>query len=228
MASSIENSLRRYHALRKHADDDFRGHAQRVEEWKTQQLRECYAELTRRRGSEALMDYYFSKIYAGVDLSEFQNVEFATKVVEKVFTGTSMLQAALEFNALSGEINQAITHYVCDQTGQSAMDESLYLDACHRCDLLPLLSRQIDQFEIFAEDLNATVNNRSIRAAIKIAKVPAKLGNFLKIYTLVADGVAVLDSVDNPEQLVSEFIAHERQRFRRLESRERPVFRLLG
>lgn len=226
MVSNIEASLRRYHALRKHADEEFRQHAQRVEDWKTQRLRECYADLTRRRGSEELMNYYFSRIYAGVDLSEFQNVEFATRVVEKVFTSTSMLQAALEFNALSGEINQAITHYVYDQTGQSVMDENLYLDACHACDLLPLLSRQIDQFEVFADDLNETVNNRSIRAAIKYAKVPAKLGNFSKIYSLVADGVAALDTVDNPEGLVSEFVGYERQRFRRLGSRERPLFRL--
>lgn len=227
-SDSIRDNLQRYHSLRKHDDQAFAQQVSRIEHWKTTQLQQCYATFLDDPRYSGLLNYYFNEVFTGIDLSEFRDADMAISIIDKFFTGTQMLQAALQFNALTGEINQSLAQYLFEDLGLTRFSDEDYLEACHRQGVVSLMDQQLEQFEIFADDLNTTINNRGIRTAIRMARIPAKLGGFSKMYQLVAGGLEILKGVDNPEAVASLLISHERKLLSRLKEKQLPLFPAIG
>ena len=198
----ISHNIMRYMDLRKHHDDVFCENVKALEQWKMSQMTSCYKNLMTEPSYKYLLEYYFNEIFFGIDLSELREAKSATKFIEKFFTSTDMLMAALEYNALTGEINQKITAHITD-------NNELF---------------DINLFEAFADNLNETVSNRVIQASIKMARFPAKLSGCERLHKLISDGFAILKKVDNPEKVVGDLIKHERLILQRIASGTQPIY----
>ena len=221
--SQIRQSITRYQALRRHRDADFDRRQQHLEQWKRHRMQICYQPLLQDPHHEAMLSYYFNRIFSGLDLSELQDAEATINIIEQFFSGTDMLQAALEFNALTGEINQALTQTLFEEMQYRVIDEEGFLLACEAIELWPQMEAQLIQFERFAEGLNFTLANKKVITAIKLAKFPAKIAGFGQLYQLVADGLAVVKNIADPEHIAAQLIAHERLLLNRQRQQLRPA-----
>lgn len=221
---NIANSIHRYLSLRKHQDKNFKRHTDAIENWRMQYMAHCYTPLMSDPSYNFLLQYYFEKIYSGIDLSELGEAKMALKFINRVFTGTDMLHAALEFNAITGEINQALAEYIFEEENTEALTEELYSEACHKLQIVAKLDQQINCFEDFAKDLNSTLSNKVIYTSIKIARLPAKLAGCSNLYRLVSDGFETLRKIDNPEKIAETFISHERITISRLAKKTQPIY----
>ena len=221
---NIADSIHRYISLRKHQDINFKRHTDAIEKWRMQYMAHCYKPLMSDPSYNLLLQYYFEKIYSGIDLSELSEAKLALKFINRVFTGTDMLHAALEFNAITGEINQALAEYIFEEKNTEILTEELYSDACHKLQIVEKLDQQISCFEDFAKDINSTLSNKVIYTSIKIARLPAKLAGCSNLYRLVSDGFETLRKIDNPEKVAETFISHERSTISRLSSKIYPVY----
>ncbi len=225
--SGLRRDIERYNKLRRHADADFCVSVQRFESWRAAQMQQCYQSMMANRKVAKVLNYYFVEIFGGIDLAEFQGADRTISVAEKLFTGTDMLNSALEFNALSGEIGDTLTMTLFEEMGVTEIDEVAFVEACHRGDVIDKLYRQMQCFEIFADDLNTTVADRKIGYAIKIARIPAKVGGFPNIYRLVAEGFKAMSGVKNPEALAATIVRHETSAIDRIAGRAQSIFRPL-
>ena len=220
----ISNNIQRYLALRKHHDPIFNKVISNLEQWKMEQMAYCYSPLMDTPSHEKLLNYYFEEIFCGIDLSELREAKSTVKFIEKFFTGTDMLLAALEFNALTGEINQSLTEHIFEEKKHKEVNIENYTEACQQGSVIKNLELQISLFETFAEDRNTTVSNRFVQTSIKVARLPAKLSGCGKLYKLVEDGFSILKEVDDPEHIASTLINHERLIISRLASNTQPAY----
>lgn len=221
---NIADNIHRYLSLRKHQDTHFKRHTDAVEKWRMQSMAHCYEPLMSDSSYNLLLHYYFDEVFSGIDLSELDEAKVALKFINKVFTGTEMLHSALEFNAITGEINQALAEYIFEENQTQNLTEEIYTEACHTLNIVKDLEFQIKCFENFAQDINETISNKIIYTSIKMARLPARLAGCKNLYRLVSDGFETLRKIDNPEIIAETFISHERNTISRLASKSFPVY----
>ena len=225
---NIANSIHRYLSLRKHQDKRFEPHITAIEKWRMQHMAHCYEPLMSNPSYNLLLQYYFNEVFSGIDLSELCEAKVALKFINKVFTGTDMLHSALEFNAITGEINQALAEYIFEELNTQNLTEEIYTEACHKLNIIKDLEFQIQCFENFAQDINETISNKIIYTSIKMARLPARLAGCKNLYRLVSDGFDTLRKIDNPEIIAETFISHERYTISRLASKTLPSYLPIG
>lgn len=225
---NIAHSIHRYLSLRKHKDTHFKRHTDAIEKWRMQHMAHCYEPLMSDPSYSLLLHYYFNEVFSGIDLSELGEAKMAMKFINKVFTGTEMLHSALEFNAITGEINQALAEYIFEEKDAEILTEELYSEACHKLQIIDKLDQQITCFEDFAKDINSTLSNKVVYTSIKIARLPAKLAGCSNLYRLVSDGFETLRKIDNPRKIAETFINHERYTISRLASKTLPIYLPIG
>lgn len=223
-ASAIIDNIERYHRLERHRDPQLNAWVEELEQWKVERMLHAYQPIMQQAAVEQLFHYYFEDVFCGIDLSEFKNADRAIGIIRKFFTGTEMLSSALEFNALTGEMNQQLVRTLFAD-GSTGISEERYIWACHEAGVVDDLFRQLELFSIFADDLNKTVTDKLVVATIKLATVPARLGGFKKIHRLAADGLNKLRAVDNPETLAKSLIQGERHIAERVASKTLPLYR---
>jgi len=226
--NDITDSIHRYLSLRKHKDTHFKRHTDAIEKWRMQHMAHCYEPLMSDPSYSLLLHYYFNEVFSGIDLSELGEAKMAMKFINKVFTGTEMLHSALEFNAITGEINQALAEYIFEENHTQNLTEEIYTEACHKLNIIKDLELQIKCFENFAQDINETISNRIIYTSIKMARLPARLAGCKNLYRLVSDGFETLRKIDNPEIIAETFISHERYTISRLASKTLPIYLPIG
>jgi hypothetical protein len=220
----IKSNIDRCLTLRRHRDKAFAKQVREVEHWKLQSLEACYASMMQAPAERDLLHYYFSDLFSGIDLTALKNSDKAAGLINKFFTGTDMLTSGLSFNALSQEMTEKITEALFETNQADVVDEESYVAACHTADVIPDLYQQLDIFADFAENLNDTISNRAVLAGVKIAKIPAKLGGFKNLHSLVADGIKYLSKVNDPEEIVRAFLAHEKSVVANIEAKRSPAF----
>lgn len=223
-ASAIVENIERYHRLERHSDPQLNAWIVELEQWKAGRMLYAYRPIMQEATVEELLNYYLDEVFCGIDLSEFKSAKRAIGIIQKFFTGTDMLASALEFNALTGEMNQQLARLLFAD-GNADLNEERYIWACHEAGVVDDLFRQMELFYIFADDLNKTVADKRVVATIKLATMPAKLGGFKKIHKLAADGLSKLRAVDDPETLAQSLILGERRIAERVASKTLPLYR---
>lgn len=220
----IQKNIDRYHRLRKHQDATFSKNHTALTRWKTHVTLQRYQALMVDRRNGSVINYLLKDVFSGIDLSELSNAESLLKVIGKLLPNIDMLKSAIAFNTLTGEINQSITETLFETMAVTTIDEKAYATACHQAQLLPAMEEQLNLFAEFSTHLNATLANKHIGRAIKLAKIPAKLAGFKNTHALIADGIQVASSVKDPQQVIATVIQHERIMLNRLAANEQPFF----
>lgn len=223
-SSTLRRDIARGLSLRKYTDPQFAEKVSVLVQWRGELMRAAYRDLAQDPAVAAVLDYYFNEVFAGIDLSEFQGADKTIALAEKLFTGTDMLRSALEFNAIAGEVEERLARELFENMRVSEIDESAFTDAAHNSGVIDDMRRQIECFNLFADDLNTTVADRKVVAAIKLARVPAKMGGFAKTYALVAQGFKALSRTADPEKIAATIAERELAMIDRLASRKRPLY----
>jgi hypothetical protein len=221
---NISNNIKRSLSLRKNHDLGFRRYTDAVEQWRIENMLHCYQPLMEDKSHNRLLNYYFNEVFYGIDISELGNSKTVLKFIDRFFTGTTMLDAALEFNAVSGEISEALAKHFFEVLKIDKITSELYSESCNYLKITDKLDLQINCFEDFAKDINSTVSNPFLYSSIKIARIPAKIAGFKKLYKLVSDGFEILKTTDNPESIAETFINHERTIIKRVKNSTYPIY----
>lgn len=204
--------IKRYNALRRFRYEPV--HQQQLEalhQWQQAQMRERHRDLMSRAQLKHLLDFFLSEIYLGLDLSEIrEHSDEAVLTILKLFHGTDMLNAALEFNALTGEIDQRLTEALFDDCAPATpITETAYAQACAEQNLFGAMTRQKMLVNAFADGLNSTLRNRLILQAIKWAGVPARAIGFGNLHRIVLQGFAVLQPLRDVEDVIAMLVQRE-------------------
>ena len=208
--------IKRYHALRRFRyDPTYFKQLKRLQDWQKARMERAYLQqnhveprgsLERRR----LILFFVHEIYVGLDLSAVSGrVEQSVGILLKLFHGTDMVCAALEFNALTGELDQRLTEILFETQGLTEFDEVQYAQACREGRLFDDLIRQKQLIRLFADGLNQTVHNRLITQAVKWAALPAKKVGFGSLQQLVQTGFEVLRSLPDAETVIDQLVEQE-------------------
>lgn len=225
----LVRDINRYRKLRMHLNDQsYLENLQQLKIWQVNKMAATYATMLDDPSLSPLFGFFFEDIYGGVDLSELpKNLSGLGKLVQRFFSGTDMLFAALEFNALNGEIDQKLCEILFDEMQVENITTTEYVNACHQSGIIDDLHRRNRLLEHFADDLNRTVANKVIKKSVKWSKIPARAAGLGKLHGLIAKGFEVLAIVDDAEKPIARLIVHEKRIAENIQNKESDPFELL-
>jgi hypothetical protein len=228
-SEQIVRDIRRVQVLRKNSDDAvYLERLKHLQQWQTQRMEHSYHELMADPYYRSLLDFFLHDIFRGIDLSEVEDkLDRVSQVVSKLFTGTDMLFAVLEFNAVTGELDQILTETLFECMKVDTITPENYAQACREANVFNTMLRQKQLVKLFADDLNKTVRSKLIYAAIKLAKLPAQKAGFGDLYQMIEKGFTVLSELENPEVLIGKIIEHEKQIVESIHNESENPFKVL-
>ena len=197
---------------------------QAFQDWKRQHALNSYSSQLSDNKAGPLVDFYVNQVLTGMHFPELRKSRHPAKLIEKFFTGTDMLRVGLEFNALTFEIDEALTDQLFEVMKVDAIDESNYVEACQAADLFAQMERQHELFEAFAVFLDEAITDRVVSAGLKVAKMPAKLAGYQRIYRMLSDGLKIAKAAGDPEAVLANIIEHERAVMANIRHRSAIIF----
>lgn len=125
-ADQMRYDLGRYRAWRSHSDPAFKEHFVAIQKWQAERLKKTHADLLKDDRYKAVTQFFLTDLYGGLDLSELaREVEralpIATRLLPESVMRTSAL--ALELNALTGELDEAVASTLFETMGQKEISE---------------------------------------------------------------------------------------------------------
>lgn len=150
-----------------------------LQRWQSARLTRTYADLLASPRYRLAAEFFLNELYSGRDLRQRERdlariVPVMTRVLPTHVLHTAAL--ALELNALSRELDARLTHVlVAEFAFRDRLDETAYVAAYRRCANYDQRRHQIELVERLGRDLRGIVPKRFIRAALTLAKTPARL-----------------------------------------------------
>lgn len=203
--------IQRYHALRRFKYEAlYLKQLNLIQDWQKQAMRARHDGVHSSQ-QHALIDFFLEEIFLGLDLSEIsEHADQAILKILKLFHGTDMLSAALEFNALTGEIDEQLTTYIFSEDKAAltklALTEKDYALAIRHLNLFDELAHQKQLIRDFADGLNDTLQNRLIYQAIKLSGMPAKAMGFGHLHKTVLKGFEILRPLKDAETVIDDML----------------------
>lgn len=210
-SDNLVRDIERYRALRMHQNDKAHlKNLQNLKVWQVATMQETYASMSEDPTLKPLLDFFFGDIYGGFDLSELpEKLKGISMLAQKFFSGTDMLFAAMEFNAVNCEADQRLCETLFEDMQLKTITTEDYVKACHQAGILDDLHRRNQLIELFASDLNKTISNKFIRKTVKWSRIPANAAGFGKMHGLIEKGFEILGAVDDAEKHTALIMAHE-------------------
>ena len=221
---TVTASLARIQSLRHHRDPDFAIAVTTLQRWRVERMEQCYTQLVDLPSQRALLQYYLEHIHGGLDVSEVRDIDSAVAVVDRFFSDTALLRAALEFTALAGEVAESLTASLELDLGREVIVESAFAQACCSGDLTLKMRRQIVLIEFFFTLLADLLTDRKLRLGLKLAKVPAHLYGVGNFHSLITTGFDVLKRCPDLDGVVDLFVRQEQAVVSRIETCQPPLF----
>lgn len=195
-----------------------------LQRWRVERMERCYTLLINQPSQRALLQYYFAHIHGGIDVSEVRDIDSAVGVVDRFFSDTVLLQVALEYTALAGEIAESLTLFLGLDSGSKAIAESAFSEFSRSGDLTPKMRRQIVLVEFFFNSLAELLTDRKVQIGLKLAKVPARLYGVGNFHSLITAGFDVLKRCPDLDGVVDLFVRQEQAVVWRIEASQLPLF----
>ena len=189
--ADAKESIERYRALRLHgAQGSYLKQHAAIQQRMSAELHARYDRLKTNAAEAAFLNYVIDSVFHGIDLDELPaDASRVDKVIKQFFSDPVILLAALEFNALNGEITQTL----CEDTEVPA----------------PWYRQRLLLLELFTTELGEALNNRLLGAALRLSARPARLTGFKNLHSLVLEGYQLLRAVPSPEQFIQSILDEE-------------------
>ena len=208
IAESMRRDLQRYSQLRQHQSDEsaFKEQLHLLQQWQIERLKFTHRALLQSPSYQAPTEFILTEVYGGIDLSELVGqIERAMTKALKLFPekvmGTAAL--ALEFNALTAELDEAMAEILFEDFKVTAIDSDAYVSAYRQLDNFSVRRRQIELGDKLAKNIDKYVQSKLLFGAFKVAKKPAMASGYGALYGFMERGFEVLRPIDSTHKLLS-------------------------
>jgi len=215
-ADLLRYHLGRYRAWRSHSDPVFQEKFLHIQQMQVGRLTNTHAALLVDPRYEAITKFFLNDLYGGMDLAELSReleraIPIATRLLPESVMRTSAV--ALDLNALTGELDEALTHMVYEVMGVEDPTPEDVIAAHRRLDHFQLRHHQMDLLVELGRGLDKYVRSRVIFATFKLAHRPAHLAGLGGFYDFLGRGFAVMRPMGSAEVFLETFSGKERQIF---------------
>lgn len=231
-ASQIKKGLDRYRCLKQHQADQkcFRDCLYQVQLWQTARMRKTHAELLRNPRYGAATEFFLTDVYGGVDHSELaRQIERALGKAMRVLPDNVMDTAAcaLEFNALSGELDEQLTDYLMLNPdlmvdSEIVLDEASYCEGLRNSSTLAQREQQAQLAKQLAEGMDRYVRSKMLYATFKMLKGSAHRAGVGQLYDFMGKGFAALSPMGSASEVVTQIVDKEFRLAQRVFAGEEP------
>lgn len=213
----MHSGLTRYAELRQHQPDEgaFKENLHRLQQWQVERLKHTHSDLLESKAYRAPTEFILTEIYGGIDLSDLvSEIGRATSKALKIFPERVMGTAAmaLEFNALTAELDEAMTHYLFEKLGAPQIHAENYVEAYANLDNFELRRQQVELGNQLAKSIDKYVKSKLLYGAFKVARKPAMASGYGTLYGFMDRGFTVLRPIDSTHRLLT-LIAEPEQAF---------------
>jgi hypothetical protein len=213
LADQMRFELGRFRLWRSHHDEAFRERFVAVQHWQAARLTRTHADFLQDERYEAVTRFFLSDLYGGLDLNELaREIERALPVATRLLPDSVMRTSAvaLELNALTGELDEAVAAMLFDTLGYREITEASILEAYVACDQYESRQRQLDLLSELGRGLDRYVRSRVIYATFKIAHRPARMAGLGSLYDFLGRGFDVMRPMGSAQDFINLFINRER------------------
>lgn len=212
LADQMRYELGRYRAWRSHHDEAFRQHFIAVQQHQAARLSHTHADLLSDPRYHAITEFFLAELYGGLDLTELARemeraLPIATRLLPESVMRTSAV--ALELNALTGELDEAVTTMLFDTMGVTEITDKAIIEAYRACDHQAERHHQMEMLAELGGGLDRYVRSRVIYATFKIAHRPAKMAGLGGLYDFLGRGFDVMRPMGSAHDFVSLFVGRE-------------------
>lgn len=213
LADQMRYELGRYRAWRGHHDPEFQEKFITMQKWLAGRLSRTHADLLEDDRYRAVTQFFLSDLYGGLDLTELaREVERALPIATRLLPDSVMRTSAvaLELNALTGELDEALTTMLFETMGAAEITEAAMIEAYRACDYQEQRHRQLDLLGELGGGLDRYVRSRVIYATFKIAHRPARMAGLGGLYDFLGRGFDVMRPMGSAQDFLNHFIGKER------------------
>lgn len=221
-ADLLRYHLGRYRAWRSHSDAEFQKKFLHIQQMQVARLTRTHAALLVDPRYEAITKFFLNELYGSMDLAELsREVERAIPVATRLLPESVMRTSAgaLDLNALTGELDEALTHMVYEVMGIEDPTEDDVMEAHRRLDHFKLRHYQMDLLLELGRGLDKYVRSRVIFATFRLAHRPAHMAGLGGFYNFLGRGFEVMRPMDSAEDFLQAFVGKERQIFDNIHNR---------
>ena len=163
LADQMRYELGRYRAWRCHQDPVFQERFITLQKWLAGRLSRTHADLLEDDRYRAVTQFFLSDLYGGLDLSELaREVERALPIATRLLPDSVMRTSAvaLELNALTGELDEALAVSLFETLGHTEITEAGVIDAYRLCNFQEQRHHQLDLLAELGNGLDRYVRSR--------------------------------------------------------------------
>lgn len=213
MINNIVANTQRYLELRRFSGDaQYNQNLRKMQDWQQSRMAETYWVMRQSDAEAALLNFFLTDIYNGVDLEKVgRKLKKTAKIVDTLFSDLSLVDTGIQFNTLTGEIDQQLTTHLFDKMGVSEINETVYLQALREVGDFEQRHKQIELLSLFSEKMHTVLLSPSIHTTLKLAKYPAKMGGLGEFYNLIMRGYVAITNLEDSATTISRIMHHEKQ-----------------
>lgn len=213
LADQMRFELGRFRAWRSHHDEAFREKFVAVQKYQAERLTRTHADFLEDERYQAVTRFFLTDLYGGLDLNELaREIERALPVATRLLPESVMRTSAvaLELNALTGELDEAVAAMLFETMGQREINDRNIIEAYVACDQHEDRCRQLDLLAELGNGLDRYVRSRVIYATFRIAHRPARMAGLGGLYDFLGRGFEVMRPMGSAQDFINLFVNRER------------------
>lgn len=213
LADQMRFELGRFRAWRSHHDETFREKFVAIQKWQAERLTRTHSDFLEDERYAAVTRFFLTDLYGGLDLNELaREIERALPVATRLLPDSVMRTSAvaLELNALTGELDEAVAAMHFETLGHAVLTEATVVEAYRACQQHDARMRQLDLLAELGKGLDRYVRSRVIYATFRIAHRPAKMAGLGGLYDFLDRGFEVMRPMGSAQDFINLFISRER------------------
>jgi hypothetical protein len=212
LADQMRYELGRYRAWRSHSDEAFREKFAAVQKWQAVRLTRTHHDLLVDPRYQAVTQFFLTDLYGGLDLTELaREVERALPIATRLLPESVMRTSAvaLELNALTGDLDEALTTMLFETMGETRITEKNMIEAYRACNNQADRHHQLKMLAELGGGLDRYVRSRVIYATFKIAQRPARMAGLGGLYDFLGRGFEVMRPMGSAQDFLERFVGSE-------------------
>jgi len=214
IAQKMEEELTRYRRLRQHdaSQPKFKEHVYALQEWQSKRLQKTHDALLQDERYQDATLFFLEDIYGGIDLTELSHqiervMNKAFRVLPEKVMATSTY--ALEFNALSAELDEAMACFLFNEMGVTDITFDAYIEAFREAVDISSRHRQAALAKMLAQGLDKYVRSRLVYGTFKMVKRPAVKAGIGELYNFMDKGFDVMRPLGSAKELIDTIVNEE-------------------
>ena len=213
MIDDILQNIERYLSLKRFTGDKaFNANLQSVQDWQNLRMADTYKVLLKNESHADLLQFFLNDIYGGIELEHLKpKLNRTVKLIDKLFSDLELVHLTFEFNALTGELDEAITIQLFDKMGILEITEENYSAAFRALDNFPEREHQLNLIHNFVAESKGIINDQLVYSAFKLAQYPAKIGGLGSLHQMIARGFQAMRIQSDQLDIIDKILQHEIQ-----------------